>query len=81
VTVGEAAFPVVIVATLAVLFLMIVLGAAFGWERYRGGGSPPAGAPPGGARPTGEVFVDPETGRLTRVWYDDRTGVREYRPE
>lgn len=30
---------------------------------------------------TDEVFSDPTTGRLTRVWYDPTTGEREYRPE
>jgi hypothetical protein len=66
----------VVVVALAVL---ILLGAVIGWERYRGGGR---GAPGGGAlRPTAEVFIDPETGRQMRVWFDDRTGRREYRPE
>jgi hypothetical protein len=27
---------------------------------------------------TGERFVDPESGRLTGVWFDPRTGTRHY---
>jgi hypothetical protein len=34
-----------------------------------------------GARPTNEVFVDPETGRLVRVWFDEHSGRREYHQE
>src|SRR5574337_890771 len=29
---------------------------------------------------TEEVFTDPGSGQLTRVWYDPSTGRREYRP-
>ena len=71
--------PVVELLVIAALAILIVLGAAIGWERYRGGG---AGGPvAGGARPTTEVFIDPETGQRMRVWFDDRTGQREYHPE
>ena len=67
---------------LVALAILIVLGAAIGWERYRSGGSGRAGgSAASGARPTTEVFIDPETGQRTRVWFDDRTGQREYRPE
>ncbi len=31
-------------------------------------------------RDTNERFVDPETGQLTQVMYDPRTGDRRYRP-
>ena len=61
---------------LVVLVIVVVLAAVLGWERYRGSGSVSAGA-----RPTAEIFIDPETGTRTRVWYDERTGQREYRPE
>jgi hypothetical protein len=27
------------------------------------------------------MFIDPETGRRMRVWYDPSTGGRDYRPE
>jgi hypothetical protein len=33
------------------------------------------------AQPTDEVFIDPGTGRTMRVWFDHRSGKREYRPE
>jgi hypothetical protein len=35
----------------------------------------------GTAHPTDEVFIYPETGRKMRVWYDQSSGKREYRPE
>jgi hypothetical protein len=61
--------------------VILVLVAAFCvvgyfvWDRrYRGheGGS---------FQPTQEVFRDPSTGRLTRVWEDPGTGRRQYREE
>ena len=65
-----------------VLLVIVVAGivvAMFGWDRYRGGRKT-AGV--GGiSQPTGEVFVDPESGRRMRVWYDATTGQRDYRPE
>jgi hypothetical protein len=65
-----------------VLLVVVIVGiviALFGWDRYRGNRK---GASNGGAsQPTGEVFIDPETGRRMRVWYDPGTGQREYRPE
>jgi hypothetical protein len=74
-----AVIPVVELLVIVALAILIVLGAAIGWERYRGGG---AGGPvAGGARPTTEVFIDPESGQRMRVWFDDRTGQREYHPE
>jgi hypothetical protein len=68
-----------------IVVLVVVVGgiviAIFGWDRYRGGVKPPPGAAAHGLRPTPEVFIDPDTGRRMRVWYDDGTGQREYRPE
>jgi hypothetical protein len=61
---------------LAVVVLGIVV-AVFGWDRYRGGRES-AGA---GSKPTDEVFIDPANGQRMRVWYDPKTGDREYRPE
>ncbi len=64
-----------------VVLVVVVAGiviALFGWDRYRGKRK---GAGGGSAQPTGEVFLDPETGRRMRVWYDATTGKREYRPE
>lgn len=66
----------VVVAVVVVAGIVIAL---FGWDRYRGNRT--ATGDGNDARPTGEVFVDPETGRRMRVWYDGNTGRREYRPE
>jgi hypothetical protein len=54
-----------------------VVAALFGLDRYRG--RKPAGD--SAALPTDEVFIDPESGRTMRVWYDQQSGKREYRPE
>jgi hypothetical protein len=69
-------------AGLWVIVAVVVIGilvALFGWDRYGHGRKRTGGA--GGYAPTDEVFVDPATGRRTRVWYDAATGEREYRPE
>jgi uncharacterized membrane protein YqiK len=62
----------------AVVIVGIVV-ALFGWDRYRGGRK--NAAHESAAKPTSEVFLDPETGRRMRVWYDSQSGQREYRPE
>jgi hypothetical protein len=56
-----------------------IVVALFGWDRYRGGKK--NAAQNSAAMPTTEVFLDPETGRRMRVWYDSQSGKREYRPE
>lgn len=61
----------------AVVVVVGVLVAIFGWDRYRSGGKPAEGS----SRPTDEVFTDPASGRSMRVWYDSETGEREYRPD
>jgi hypothetical protein len=66
---------------LVVVVVLIVVGAVFGWERYRGGSVAGRGAGVTGAQPTAEIFIDPETGRRMRVWFDPQTGQRDYRPE
>ncbi len=66
----------VIVAVVVIAGIVIAL---FGWDRYRGGHGAAGGV--SDAQPTEEVFVDPESGRRMRVWYDRDTGRREYRPE
>jgi ABC-2 type transport system ATP-binding protein len=63
----------------AVVVVVGVIVALFGWDRYRGGRG--AANAESHAQPTEEVFADPETGRRMRVWYDRDTGRREYRPE
>jgi hypothetical protein len=62
---------------IAIVIVGIVI-ALFGLDRYRGSRKSASGS---AARPTEEVFIDPETGRKMRVWYDQRSGKREYRPE
>ncbi len=47
--------------------------------RYRPKRGAPAGAGPHEWTRTDERFVDPETGELMEVFYDARTGEREYR--
>lgn len=63
---------------LAVVIVGIVI-ALFGWDRYRGNRK--TASNDSALQATGEVFIDPETGRRMRVWYDPSTGRREYRPE
>jgi hypothetical protein len=62
--------PAVAVIAAAILF---VLYRVFD-RRYHG-------RPSANARPTSEVFRDPGTGRVTRVYEDPETGHRDYRPE
>jgi hypothetical protein len=76
-----AVIPGVELLVVVALAILIILGAAIGWERYRGGGAGRRGGSGGAFRPTTEVFIDPETGQRMRVWFDDRTGQREYHPE
>ena len=47
----------------------------FVWDRrYRGHRE-------GQFKATGEIFKDPTTGKLTRVYEDPETGARQYREE
>jgi hypothetical protein len=47
----------------------------FVWDRrYRG-------EKDGNFKPTNEIFKDPTTGKLTRVYEDPATGKRQYRDE
>lgn len=68
---GVVGWVIVAVVVVGVLF------ALFGWDRYRGDRKTAGKA----AQPTGEVFMDPSTGKPMRVWYNPKTGQREYRPE
>jgi hypothetical protein len=66
---------VVQLIALAVLLVIAVVGY-FVWDkRYRGGGTQ------GNFKPTNEVFKDPTSGKLTRVYEDPATGQRQYREE
>jgi len=64
--------------TQVVIFAILVVFAIVGyfvWDRrYRGGEQ-------GSFKPTGEVFRDPTSGKLTRVYEDPSTGKRQYRDE
>ncbi len=65
-----------------VVIAVVVVGAIialFGWDRYRGNRKSAETTAP--SQPTGEVFIDPETGQRMRVWYNSKTGEREYRPD
>ena len=74
--------------------LALVVGAAIERIRYRSEASDRAGAPagPAGGEPPGtpleprfrrtdEVFTDPTSGHLMRVWVDPGTGERRYLSE
>lgn len=62
------AFVLLVVAVLAVV-------GYFLWDRrYHG-------QEKGSFRATGEVFRDPSTGKMTRVYEDPSTGQRQYREE
>ncbi|HEY7941017.1 MAG TPA: hypothetical protein VID25_03650 [Candidatus Limnocylindrales bacterium] len=54
------------------------LGAAYEHGRYR---ASVKGSEAGRFQRTDEVFTDPTTGQLTRVWYDQASGRRDYRPD
>ena len=54
------------------------LGAAYEHGRYR---ASIKGSEAGRFQRTDEVFTDPTTGQLTRVWYDQASGRRDYRPD
>jgi hypothetical protein len=65
-----------------VIIAVVVVGvvaAVFGWDRYRGGRKKASSS--SDFQATTEVFTDPDTGKRTRVWYNAKTGEREYRPD
>lgn len=67
----------VVVIALGACFVLGITAVAgyFIWrQRYRGSGHDDL-------RPTDEVFRDPSSGKLSRVWEDPSTGHREYREE
>jgi hypothetical protein len=62
------------------ILLVVIAGiviALFGWDRD----SRQTADNDRASQPTSEAFIDPETGRRMRVWYDPSTGRRDYRPE
>jgi hypothetical protein len=61
-------------AIYAAIIVFAIVGY-FVWDRrYRGHKE-------GVFKPTAEVFKDPTTGKLTRVYEDPETGARQYREE
>jgi hypothetical protein len=65
-----------------VVIVVVVVGviiALFGWDRYRV--KRKDGVEDRAFQPTSEVFIDPTTDERTRVWYNPKTGQREYRAE
>ena len=62
------------VVILVVVVIFAVVGY-FVWDRrYRGNET-------GSFKPTAEVFRDPTSGKMTRVYEDPSTGKRQYREE
>jgi len=59
---------------LVVVAIFAVVGYFIWDRRYRGQQA-------GSFRPTAEVFKDPTTGKMTRVYEDPATGQRQYREE
>jgi hypothetical protein len=61
-----------------IIFAVVIVFAIIGyfiWDRrYRGEAQ-------GNFKPTNEVFKDPTSGKLTRVYEDPATGKRQYREE
>jgi hypothetical protein len=82
----KTAFPGILSGFLSsetgVILLVVIAGIAialFGWDRYRDYRK--IADNDRASQPTSEAFIDPETGRRMRVWYDPSTGRRDYRPE
>jgi hypothetical protein len=59
---------------LVVVVIFAIVGYFIWDRRYRGESQ-------GNFQPTNEVFKDPTTGKLTRVYEDPATGKRQYREE
>ena len=59
---------------LALLLIFAIVGYFIWDRRYRG-------ETVGNFKPTSEVFKDPTTGKLTRVYEDPATGKRQYKEE
>lgn len=55
----------------------LVLSAGIAWERWRYR-RPETERPGTGWQRTGERVVDPESGRVTEVWYRPDSGERRY---
>jgi hypothetical protein len=62
-----------------VVLLVVAVVAIVGWANLRRHGE--ASVPAGNWTRTDEVFRDPSSGRLMRVWLDPADGTRHYVPE
>jgi len=62
-----------------IIVLAIVVVAVVGWFQLKRHGESPHPAP--GWRRTDEVFRDPSSDRIMRVWLDPDDGTRHYVPE
>ena len=57
------------------IVIVFAIAGYFIWDRrYRGDTQ-------GSFKPTGEIFKDPTSGKMTRVYEDPKTGRRQYREE
>ncbi|MDQ2826234.1 MAG: hypothetical protein M3Y04_04650 [Actinomycetota bacterium] len=61
------------------IFLVIAVVAVVGWMNLQRHGEARVAA--GDWRRTDEVFRDPSSGRVMRVWLDPADGTRHYVPE
>jgi hypothetical protein len=61
--------------TMAVVVIVFAIVGYFIWDRRY------SGEKDGIFKPTNEVFKDPTTGKLTRVYEDPETGKRQYKEE
>ncbi len=66
-----------VAVAIIVIVILVALYLAFD-RRYRGREQPGSGD---AFRPTDEVFRDPGSGELVRVYENPATGERQYRPE
>lgn len=62
-----------------VILLAIAAVAVVGWVSLRRHGE--SSLPAGRWRPTDELFRDPSSGRVMRVWIDPADGTRHYVPD
>ncbi len=57
------------------IVIVFAIAGYFIWDRrYHGEAE-------GAFKPTGEIFRDPTSGKMTRVYEDPKTGRRQYREE
>ncbi|MGH9540869.1 MAG: hypothetical protein ACRD2H_03175 [Terriglobales bacterium] len=65
---------------IAIIVIAILFGLYFAYDRRYHGRETPT-HPPEAFRPTDEVFRDPGSNALIRVYENPATGERQYRPE